>query len=105
MRGYRLYNFPAFDEAERALKLAGADPVSPAAMDREAGFDPSADEATPDFVRAAMIRDVKAIADCDSILLLKGWEYSEGAFKELQVAKILGLEVLLESDWSDELYI
>jgi len=34
MRGYKDYNFPAFDRAERILRNMGYHPVSPAVMDR-----------------------------------------------------------------------
>ena len=40
MRGKYLYNFPAFDAAEELLRDMGFDPLSPARMERDEGFNP-----------------------------------------------------------------
>lgn len=92
MRGYPLYNFPAFDEYAIRLRSFGYDVVSPAEMDREAGFD----ERVPlpeGFIKDAIVRDVEALADCDAIAMLPGWRDSDGAKIELAIARLLGLKV------------
>lgn len=97
MRGYPEFNFPAFDEAERRLKLAGFSVVSPASMDREFGFDPAVD-GLKEFeslggLEAALYRDFGAILECDGLALLRGWEKSEGARAEVFVAQTTGRDV------------
>ena len=87
MRGYPRFNFEAFDDAEDELRMMGFIPISPAAMDREVGFDP--DSSVPDkaFLDEAMRRDVDAILDSDCIVMLRGWESSVGATAEYHLAK------------------
>jgi hypothetical protein len=41
--------------------------------------------------------DVKALCDCDGIIMLNGWEDSRGAKLELLIAKELGLSVFYEN--------
>lgn len=96
MRDYPSYNFPAFDAAAARLRAAGYSVVSPAEMDRDLGFDPDVDEADDAFVDGALRRDVRAIAGCDAVALLDGWQASQGVAVELQVARALGLDLLDE---------
>lgn len=101
MRGYELFNFPAFDDACARAKALGHDPVSPADMDREMGFDGT--QRIEDFkfnLKAAIIRDIIAVAGCDAIALLTGWEKSSGAKVELAAAKFLGLKILDARDYT-----
>lgn len=102
MRGYKYFNFPAFDAAWQYLYDAGYDPISPANMDREVGFDP--ETLGPDYdwndlnacdfsLHDAIDRDVAALKTCSAIYLLDGWEHSTGANAELAIAKWLGLEI------------
>lgn len=97
MRGFPLYNFPAFDREAANLRLMGHTVISPAELDRELGFDEATDTATPEFVRQAIARDLEAIATCDAIYLLRGWSKSSGAAVELHLAKFLGLKVLYQN--------
>lgn len=102
MRGIELFNFPAFDEAERLGKSLGHDIISPATLDREAGFKP--EMADPDNFDTAgdakveatttIIRDVVAICQCDAIALLPGWKESLGVKVEFALATFLGLQIL-----------
>lgn len=90
MRGFDLYNFPAFDAARDLLRSAGHEPVSPADMDREHGVDGTVG-VSEHFVRGALRRDFLAILDCDAIAFLPGWEQSSGARAERHVAESVGL--------------
>lgn len=45
---------------------------------------------------AYMEIDKVLISTCDAICMLKGWEDSPGARKELEYAKSLGLQILYE---------
>jgi hypothetical protein len=86
MRGYPKLNFPAFNKATEKLRNDGIDVVNPV----ELNPDPNAD-----YLECMRI-DIKALCDCDGIYLLKGWEYSEGANAEYQVARMLKLRVYFE---------
>jgi len=90
MRGYPLYNFPAFDAAKSQLERDGYRVLSPASMDRAAGFDPATHEATPQFIESALMRDFSAIIQADEICLLTGWRQSQGTALELAFAKMIG---------------
>ncbi len=94
MRGYPLWNFPAFDAAAEFLARLGIGAVYPADMDRAIGVDETqADDAgsfgLADF-HAAMRRDIPAVLACDGILLLEGWEGSTGANIERTVNQAVG---------------
>jgi hypothetical protein len=87
MRGYPLFNFPAFDEAEWRMRELGFNVLSPAAMDREEGFDPATGIADDALLLTCAKRDIDAIFQCDLIVRLDGWEGSVGANAELGVAR------------------
>jgi hypothetical protein len=98
MRGYPGLNFAAFDKARDFVNSTGEwEAVSPADLDRLRGHTPAPDEVEAfediapenvERVRKNIIkRDVSAVLDCDAILLLPGWEDSQGAQAELCVAK------------------
>jgi len=93
MRSIPLYNFPAFDTCAAYLRGHGYSVISPAELDRDHGFDPTA-TTTPD-VRGCMRRDVLAIIDqCDTIALMPGWENSKGCAVEVALGKFLGLKFI-----------
>ncbi len=87
MRSYVAFNFPAFDAARDELTAMGWNPISPADMDREVGFDPTKDEPTKEFLDAALDRDVDAIRNVDALCLLEGWQKSVGATAEAALAQ------------------
>jgi len=116
MRGKEYFNFPAFDEARDRMKERGWNVISPADLDREAGFDPYVyfgtnfdpdDDDCPDSEEfwdelpskddgwdgdACMMRDIAAIQDkADAILLLPGWESSTGAIAEYMLSVWKGI--------------
>ena len=41
-----------------------------------------------------MRKDIKLLCECDTILLLPGWEKSKGAHLELHIAHRIGMEVM-----------
>jgi hypothetical protein len=95
MRGIELFNFPAFDEAAARLRKMGHEVINPADLDRENGFDPHNITMVDDaFVRAAIARDLVAIATCDALALLPGWRKSSGTKVELTLARFLKLQIL-----------
>lgn len=98
------FNFPAFDEAEMRWAELGWSVISPAQLTREfwrqrfgAEFDPfntdPAIAAGGDIYKEFLREDLKAIAQCDAIALLPGWQKSKGANFELSIARALGLQI------------
>lgn len=101
MRGKLYFNFPAFDTAQADLELRGYSVISPAAMDREHGFDPMALPIDTDWaaipngfnLRDAVRRDYEAILQVDELCLLPGWQNSKGATAEKATAEWLRIPV------------
>jgi len=96
MRNYPLHNFPAFDLAKERLEKAGWHVVSPADLDRAAGLSPSVSGSDPgkEILRECMLRDLPALAECEAVAVLKGWELSYGVHVELAFARFLGMDIL-----------
>lgn len=83
MTGLPNMNFPAFNAAADKLRRHGLKVVNPAELALTGG-------SWQDCMRA----DIKALCDCDTIVLLPGWENSNGANLELHLAHRLGLAIL-----------
>lgn len=94
MRGYRQWNYPAFDDASAYLTRRGHNVISPADIDRELGIDENSEE-LPDWftIEDAMRRDLAAVTECDKMILLDGWQKSVGATREVLTAVWCGLPV------------
>ena len=100
MRGYPNHNFDAFHKAEKrwAKKTSVITKIfNPARMDEEEGFDPSIAEDSKEHSRSCMGRDLNAILKCDALVMLPGWEHSEGARVEHSLATYLGMPIFYES--------
>jgi hypothetical protein len=104
MRGIAWFNYPMFDRVAKELREAGNEVISPADEDRKHdGFDPFANPEyrIPDacvFPRGmdfgkTVRRCLDAVLRCDEIVLLPGWENSNGAVAELTLAMWLGKRV------------
>lgn len=91
MRGYSDFNFPAFHDAARRLRLMGHEPVNPAALDEIEGFDPTRDE--PQTFAYYMARDLPLVCGADMVVVLPGWSQSKGAMLEAYVARQCGIPV------------
>lgn len=87
MTGLPDLNREAFAWAEALVSMRGLTPVNPHTL-----CDPSWDW------NRCMRADVKALCACDALLLLPGWERSNGAQLELHIAHRLGLVVLTDAD-------
>lgn len=102
MRGKRLYNFPAFDNARDMINNMGHMPVSPADIDRDHGFDaleivwpPGWDwNKVPDGLNLDDVikRDIDAILTCQAYYTLDGWENSKGAKAEVALLEWRGCD-------------
>ena len=101
MTSLPLLNFPAFDEARDALRARRHKVISPADLDRAAGFDAmkgdTLDGYAPADLRAFLAacykRDLAGLCDADAIALLPGYMESKGAMWELCSARLIGLHV------------
>lgn len=93
MRGYPLYNFPAFERGARALRDMGYGVFSPHEHDLTSGFDPTKTMEEQGFsVQEAMRADLLFILNrAEAIVLLPDWRASTGACCEVHVARTIGL--------------
>lgn len=84
MTGLPEFNFPAFHAAAAQLRALGFEVENPA------------ENPTPECGTwlAYMRMAVKQVATVDGIVLLPGWQQSEGAMVEWRLAVGLGLEAL-----------
>ena len=91
MTGLPDFNYPAFNEAERALTERGHDVVNPArAWDGD-----TATAKWSDYMR----RGITDICTAEAVALLPGWRESRGATLEHHVATTLGLVVKPLREW------
>ena len=108
MRGYDLYNFPAFDLAEDVGKSLGFNIINPANLDRAAGVNLPGTELTEDQLQDCIDRDVAAILKLnpktDGVAVLPGWRESKGASAEVALAVWRGLEVLNAEGFKTVIY-
>ena len=96
MRGIPHFNFPAFFEAESALRAGGAAVrpllvMNPARMDIQVPLD-----WVKDFEKG-VARDLEAVRAADGIALMQGWQDSVGAKAELAVARWLKKFVIFQA--------
>lgn len=83
MTGKPALNFPAFNAAAAELRALGVEVVNPA----ELNPDPNKSW------RECMAVDIKALVDCDAIVMLPGWECSKGANLEWEIAVRLRMRI------------
>lgn len=88
MTGYPDYNHPAFMAVENHIKALGHEPVNPATLPHDHG------RTWEEYMR----EDIKALMDCDAILMLDGWRQSKGARIEWDLAMSLNIK---EVTWTD----
>jgi len=96
MRGHEEFNFPAFASAAHRLRGRGYEVWSPAEHDLSAGFNPATDDASP--LAHYMATDLAEVCRSDAVVVLPGWETSQGARLEIHVARECGIRVLRYPD-------
>jgi len=74
-----------FARAARVIVSAGCEAVNPAEVNINGG-------SWLDYMR----QDIKLLADCNGVYMLEGWEQSQGARVEHQLAQGLGLKIYYE---------
>lgn len=92
MRNLPAFNFPAFHTAAAALRLFGHDVWNPAEHDEASGFNPHTDEPKP--LKHYMVTDLAKVCESDAVVVLPGWQKSQGATLEMFVAQVVGVRVL-----------
>lgn len=108
MTGYPNYNWVMFEAMTGHLRRLGKTVITPVEIDEEMGMVEvvRAPDGTVLKVRESAIfdynvllkRDLDEIEKCNHIVLLPGWQKSNGAKKELAHAILLGCEVHLYSE-------
>lgn len=100
MRGIPYFNYPAFEDAAQRLRNAGWLVQSPRENDKESGHAESrtgaAEDAKP--LKYYMATDLSQVCKSDAVFLLEGWEHSQGALLEFNVAQYLGIPVFRYED-------
>ena len=91
MSGLPDNNFVMFFNAGVQLMSDGWDPINPSRFSGVFGEQPAGK-----MLDACCEAELAAIPHCDAIFLLKGWENSKGAKRELAVALQHNLEVIVE---------
>lgn len=85
MTGIEDFNYPEFNRVAKDLRSIGMEVFNPAEVKIK----------KPTY-KKYMKADLKGLKKCNVIYLLKGWENSTGAKKELRLALKLGLEVICQ---------
>ena len=85
MTGFAKFNHPAFHAAEKHLRGLGCHIVNPAKNGLPIGAP----------WETHMRRDIQMMMECDTIILLPGWEDSRGACIESDLARSLGMAVVI----------
>ena len=107
MTGHPDHNIPAFDAAAKRLRKQGHFVINPAEL---SGMFGRVSEIAGSFAAyyendkafggslaaCIMDADLAAVRSCDTIYMLKGWEDSRGAKKEIAEAIAHGLTVMQE---------
>lgn len=95
MTGLARWNRPAFVKAARILRAQGWTVENPVEIAAAFGSDNTI-VTTPGMLDAVIEAELAALAKCDAIYLLAGWEESRGAKRELWLALDKGLEVFTD---------
>jgi hypothetical protein len=86
MTGLPDLNFKAFFRAAHKLRAYGIEVVNPA----EINIDQSMEW------HECMRKDIAALVECNTIVMLRGWQASKGATLEHHIATRLGMDVVFE---------
>lgn len=95
MRGHHCYNFEKFFYYAHILKSSGYEVINPAEMDCLRMFDGWRFNES-DYEEVLAIDLAEITANADALFVLEGWEKSEGANREIELATNLGLPVYYE---------
>ena len=80
--GYPDNNIAAFETVEAYIRYRGDEPVNPLNVCTQ-----SPEHTWAEYMRA----DIRALMECEAIVVLKGWQGSRGACLEVSIARELGM--------------
>jgi hypothetical protein len=86
MTGLPDYNYPAFASMAASLRMHGFDVVCPIDLDHGDMPGEPGSKTHAEYMRLGL----KALLECDAIILMQGWGNSRGARIELSVALATG---------------
>ena len=95
-------NRAAFAYAFKRLLEAGHHPVNPHLLEANITVDLKAGMAKAQIYRATMPGDIVALALCDGMVLLPGWEQSRGTGGELNMRELFEIPQFAPAYTSDE---
>jgi len=98
MTGYKDFNAPAFFDAAASLRAVGHDVRSPAENNANAGFDHTLSTLDGWDREGAWRFDIEAVFWCEGVVLLPGWERSQGAMIEANLAEVLQRKLFAYSE-------
>lgn len=78
------FNYPAFNEAAARLRKLGFEVFNPAETDGGSTY-----KAKSFYMRRA----IAGLCECDSMVVLPGWEHSRGTLLEIEIATALNMPV------------
>ena len=87
MTGEPEYNHPLFNRKAKELRAMGLEVFNPAENDGG-----STDKKRSFYLR----EDIRALLDCDTVMVLEGWRKSKGALLEVNIARELELQIITE---------
>lgn len=85
MTGLPEYNYPAFNYLAAELRADGHEVCNPAEF-----FGGDATRTRAEYIRESVVQ----LLECDMVVTLPGWELSEGACLEIQLAKELEYPII-----------
>lgn len=101
MRGHDNFNYPNFDKARKMLEDWGYNVVTPADLDRQAGFDSDGNwELTDEILRDRTRDSMTWTYDAEFLVMLPGWKSSKGTLAEVGAALARGARVF-ETDYEN----
>ena len=92
MSGIPDHNFRAFNAEAARLRALGYDVVNPVDINPDPGV----------TWHQCLRNDLQALLTCDTIALLYGWQNSNGAHLEIDVAHRIGMEIVIARGVVDE---
>lgn len=102
MTGLPENNYPSFGYAFKRLVSAGMHPVSPHLLEANIEPDQKSGMSKGQLYKLVIPGDIFAIAQCDGMVLLPGWERSNGTAIEKHAADLFELPVFAPAYTSDE---
>ena len=89
MSGHPEFNYAEFNKSAKTLRGFGFDIANPAEIDHGETDETRGSKPYAEYLRAA----VKLLLECEAIILMRGWELSQGAMSELYIATCLGMKI------------